>query len=155
MHKSFRFFLIALILIIPGITRAGETVTSFDGNWLTRLTCPAKGSAEGYTWEFPSTITNGNYHGERGTPGEPGYFQLDGKIGKDGRARLSATGIVTSREYSHAPLAHKVTGYSYDVKAEFKETTGIGLRNQGLGIEGPPCTFEFTKQQSANTPVSK
>jgi hypothetical protein len=150
-HKSLRYLFIALILLIPGITRAGDSASPFDGNWLTRLTCPAKGSTEGYTWEFPSTITNGSYHGERGTAGEPGYFQLDGKIGKDGKAKLSAAGIVASREYARGVFAHKGADYSYDVKAEFKERTGTGLRNQGMGIEGRPCTFEFTKQAASET----
>ena len=43
-------------------------------------------------------------------------------------------------------LAHGGADYSYDVKAEFKDTTGSGVRDEGLGIVGRPCEFEFTKQ---------
>jgi hypothetical protein len=142
MHKFLRFSFIAIIVLIP-ITLHAQ---SFDGTWHTKMSCPAKGNTEGYTWEFQSTITNNTYHGERGTAGEPGYFALDGTIGKDGKAKLSGSGIVASRQYARGVLAHKGADYSYDVKAEFTATSGTGTRNQGLGIEGRPCTFEFTKQ---------
>ena len=47
-------------------------------------------------------------------------------------------------------FAHQGESYSYDIKAQFNETTGTGARNTGLGIVGRPCTFEFTKQPPAN-----
>ena len=122
---------------------AGER---FEGKWLTKLTCPAKGSTEGYTWQFASAVQNSNFHGERGTAGEPGYLLIEGKIAEDGSAKLTATGIVASRKYARGVFAHKCEDYSYDIKAQFKETEGTGTRDQGLGIVGRPCTFEFAKQ---------
>jgi hypothetical protein len=122
---------------------------SFDGNWKTKLTCPAKGNTAGYTWEFVSVIQNNNLRGERGTAGEPGYFLIEGKIAADGSAKLNATGIVASRDYARGVFAHKGEDYSYGVKAQFKETDGTGARNEGLGVVGRPCTFEFTKQQDS------
>jgi hypothetical protein len=124
----------------------------FEGKWLTKLTCPAKGNTEGYTWQFDSVIQNGNLRGERGTAGEPGYLLIEGKVGKDGSARLSATGIVASRKYARGILAHKGEEYSYDIKARFQDTEGTGTRDTGLGIVGRPCTFDFTKQEAPVNP---
>jgi hypothetical protein len=115
----------------------GQTSARVDGKWLTKLTCPAKGSTEGYTWQFASVIQNSNFRGEHGTAGEPGYLLIEGKIAKDGSAKLSATGRV---------FAHKGEEYSYDIKAQFSETEGTGTKSAGLGIVGRACTFDFAKQ---------
>ena len=124
----------------------GQSALRFDGKWLTKLTCPAKGNTEGYTWQFPSVIQNSNLRGEHGTAGEPGYLLIEGKIASDGSTKLSATGIVASRKYARGVLAHKGEEYSYNVKAKFQDTEGSGTRDAGLGIVGRPCTFDFAKQ---------
>ena len=118
----------------------------FDGNWTTTLTCPAKGSTEGYSWRFPSVIHDGNFRGEHGTAGEPGYLLIEGKIAPDGGGKLVATGLVASRKYARGVFTHKGEDYSYNIKAEFKQTEGTGTRDTGLGVVGRPCTFEFEKQ---------
>jgi hypothetical protein len=143
MLKAIRLLLVCSLLLLPGILIAGER---FDGTWHTRLTCPPKGNTEGYTWNFDSVIQNNNLHGERGTSGQPGYYTLDRTIKQDGSAKLSASGIVASREYARGMFAHKGEQYNYDVKAQFKETEGTGARSEGLGIVGRTCTFEFVKQ---------
>jgi len=143
MRKAVRLLIVCALIGIPGISVAAER---FDGNWSTKLTCPAKGNTEGYTWQFASVVSNNNFRGERGTAGEPGYLLVEGKIAKDGSAKLSATGIVASRKYSRGVFAHKGEEYNYDIKAQFKETEGTGTRNEGLGIVGRACTFEFVKQ---------
>jgi hypothetical protein len=71
---------------------------------------------------------------------------LEGKIAEDGNAKLSATGIVASRKYARGILAHKGEEYSYGVKAQFGETEGTGTRNEGIGVVGRPCTFDFVRQ---------
>ncbi len=147
MRKATRLLLLCILMLLPGISNAGER---FDGKWLTKLTCPPKGNTEGYTWQFDSVIQNSNFHGERGTAGEPGYLLIEGKIAEDGKAKLSANGIVASRKYSRGVFAHKGEEYSYNIKAQFKETEGTGTRDEGLGIVGRPCTFEFAKQQTTN-----
>jgi hypothetical protein len=139
------------LVLTSGVSMAGER---FDGNWLTKLTCPPKGNTEGYTWQFPSVIQNSVFHGEHGTAGQPGYLALDGKIAEDGNAKLSANGIVASRKYARGVFAHGGASYGYDIKAHFTEKDGTGARNEGLGIEGRPCTFEFVKQQET-PPASK
>ena len=147
MWKTVRLLMVCALVLLPGISVSQER---FDGNWLTKLTCPPKGNTEGYTWEFPSVIQNSNFHGEHGTAGQPGYLLIEGKIKEDGSAKLSANGTVASRKYARGVLAHKGEDYSYDIKAQFKETEGTGTRSQGLGIVGRPCTFDFVKQQAAN-----
>ena len=79
--------MVCVLILLPGILVAAER---FDGNWLTTLTCPAKGNTEGYTWRFPSVIQNSKFRGEHGTAGEPGYLLIEGKIAEDGSAKLSA-----------------------------------------------------------------
>ncbi|MFY9675463.1 MAG: hypothetical protein WB817_11780 [Terriglobales bacterium] len=142
--------LLVLVLLLIGSDSVAQSVATqpFDGQWQTKFTCPPKGNTEGYTWQFPSVIQNGNFHGERGTAGEPGYLLIEGKVGEDGKAKLSANGIVASRKYSRGVFARKGEEYSYDIKAQFKATEGEGTRNEGLGIVGRPCTFEFVKEEA-------
>jgi hypothetical protein len=131
------------MVLLPAVSFAGDR---FDGKWLTTLTCPPKGNTEGYTWKIPSTVTAGNFRGERGTADQPGYLLITGPIKDDGYAKLSANGIVASRKYARGVFAHGGEEYSYNIKAQFKETEGTGTRDEGLGIVGRPCTFEFVKQ---------
>lgn len=145
--KAVRLLLVCGLFFLPAVSFAGE---KFDGTWLTTLTCPAKGHTDGYTWKFPGAITAGNFRAEHGTAGEPGYLLIVGPVAEDGTAKLSATGIVASRQYARGAFAHGGADYSYNIKAQFKETEGTGTRDEGLGIYGRPCTFEFVKQQASN-----
>src|ERR1035441_9421392 len=129
MKKAIRFMAVCALLLLPGVLIAGER---FDGNWLTTLTCPAKGNTEGYTWKLTGVIKDGNFHAEHGTAGQPGYLLIEGPIKDDGSAKLSATGIVYSRKYATGVFSHGGADYSYDVKAQFKETEGSGVRDKGL-----------------------
>jgi hypothetical protein len=150
MQKTVWLLMGCALLLLPGISISQER---FDGNWQTKLTCPPKGNTEGYTWQFASVIQSSKFHGERGTAGKPGYLLIEGKIAEDGKAKLSATGIVASRKYARGVLAHQGEDYSYDIKAEFRTSEGTGVRSEGLGIVGRPCTFEFVKQQEGASQV--
>jgi hypothetical protein len=143
MGKAVRMVVVCALVLLPGLLIAGER---FDGKWLTKITCPAKGNTEGYTWQFPSTVASGNFRGEHGSAGQPGYLLIEGPIAENGTAKLSATGIVASRKYGTGVFTAEGTDYSYNIKAEFKETEGTGTRDKGLGIVGRPCTFDFVKQ---------
>ena len=88
----------------------------------------------------------------RGVEGQPGSFVLEGKVADDGSAKLTGNGIIASRQYARGIFAHKGEPYTWDVKATFKDTNGTGLRNEGLGIVGRPCTFEFMKQIAMTNP---
>ncbi len=143
MLKMVRCLVICALVLLPEILLAGER---FDGKWLTKMSCPAKGNTEGYTWQFPSLVKAGDFRGEHGTAGEPGYLLIEGKIKEDGSAKLSANGIVASRAYARGVFTGKGDDYSYNIKAQFQDTQGTGTRDKGLGIVGRPCTFDFVKQ---------
>lgn len=147
MRRLMLLLVAGALVLAPARSIAGE---KFDGTWQTKLTCPAKGDTEGYTWQFLSAIENGNLRGERGTAGQPGYLLIEGKVAADGNAKVTANGIVYSRQYARGVFAAKGEPYSYNVKAHFTETEGAGTRDQGLGIVGRPCTFEFVKQMVAS-----
>ncbi len=148
--RSIRLLVAIILIFLPAISFSGER---FDGNWQTKMTCPPKGNTEGYTWQFPAVIQNNNFHGEHGTADQPGYLLIEGTIADDGSAKLTANGIIASRAYAKGLFAHQGGDYSYDIKAQFKETTGTGERNTGLGVVGRPCTFEFTKQPPSDSPA--
>jgi hypothetical protein len=56
----------------------------FDGAWSITFSCPAVGSALGYSYRFAAQISDGMLHGEKGEKGKPGWLTIDGKIGGDG-----------------------------------------------------------------------
>lgn len=103
--RTIRLLAVMAILLLPAISFGGER---FDGNWLTKLSCPAKGNTEGYTWQFPAVIQGSNFRGEHGTADQPGYLSIEGAIGSDGNAKLTANGIVESRTYAGASLRTRV-----------------------------------------------
>jgi hypothetical protein len=139
------------MLVLPAASIAADR---FDGSWQTKITCPAKGNTEGFTWNMESTIQNSNLRAERGTAGEPGYFLLEGKVNSDGSAKLTGSGIVKDRKYAKGVFVRKGSEYTWDVKAQFKDADGTGLRNEGLGIVGRPCTFEFVREPAAPGPAA-
>jgi len=50
----------------------------------------------------------------------------------------------------------KGNNYSYNIKAHFDEAKGSGTRDEGAGILGRSCTFDFEKQTEgapAVTPI--
>ncbi len=147
MRKAARLVVVCAFVLVPAILIASE---KFDGNWLTTLTCPDKGKTEGYTWKFPAVVKDGAFRGEHGTEGQPGYLLIEGKIAGDGAAKLSASGIVASKQYARGIFVGQGSNYSYNIKAQFKETEGSGVRDEGLGIVGRPCTFDFVKQLAAS-----
>ena len=92
-------FLAALILVlIPGVSSAAGT-ERFDGMWLTTVSCSAARDALGYSFRFVSTVKDGVFHGQHGTPGEPSSRQIDGTIGPDGNGKLYAKGRTGSKEF--------------------------------------------------------
>jgi hypothetical protein len=123
----------------------------FDGAWTTHLACEAHGETPAYKWEFPSEIKDNNFHGQHGEEGGPGYLVIDGKIADDGSAKLTAKGKVT-QNHAHGVFAMKGDNYGYNIKAQFQDAKGTGTRDEGAGILGRSCTFEFDKQ--TDTPAA-
>jgi hypothetical protein len=86
----------------------------------------------------------------RGVLPDPYYRQVVGtprNLG-DGSAKLSAKGKVT-QNHAHGVFAMKGDNYSYNIKAQFDDAKGTGIRDEGAGILGRSCTFEFVKQPDA------
>src|ERR1700678_2659714 len=106
MRSAMRLAVVCALLILPGASIAGGR---YDGDWVTHLACEAHGETPAYKFLFPSTIKDGNFHGQHGEEGGPGYLVIDGKIADE----------------------------------------GTGTRNEGAGILGRSCTFEFVKQPAA------
>ena len=148
MAKSFRLLLIFGLAFLPGVSRAGgsRTGVSFDGKWITKMTCQAQGKTEGYTWEFPAVINDGDFYGEHGITGDSSHLVIEGKISNNGLAKLTAKGPAAARNYNSGIFTANDSDSSYKIKAQFKDTQGTGTRESALGA-GPACTFDFVRQE--------
>jgi hypothetical protein len=144
----------ALALLAAPMLLSAQTpgAARFDGNWITSMGCEASTHMPAYKWEFPATIKDGNFHGQHGEEGGPGYMVMDGPINPDGSGKLHAKGTVQAGK---AGIVTQLKGNKYDyyVEAKFTDTTGTGKRDEGAGILGRPCTFQFTKQTDS-TPAA-
>jgi len=49
MRTAVKLLMVCALILLPGISVAADR---FDGNWSTKLNCPAKGNTEGYTWQY-------------------------------------------------------------------------------------------------------
>jgi hypothetical protein len=143
--KAVPFITICALMLLPGATIAGP---KYEGNWITHLACEGHGETSGYKWDFPSTIKDGVFHGQHGEKDGPGYLVIDGKIADDGTSKLEAKGTVQQNN-AHGVFAMKGNNYSYKIKAKFTDTKGTGTRDEGAGILGRNCTFDFTKMPDA------
>jgi hypothetical protein len=147
--RTKRFVFLA-VACVPALIWAQSAGGRFDGTWTTNMSCDASTHMPAYTWTFVSTITNGIFHGQHGEEGGPGYLVVDGPIGADGSAKLHAKGTVQSGK---AGIVTQLKGnkYDYNIEAKFTDTSGTGKRDEGAGILGRPCTFQFTKQAGTDT----
>ena len=140
--------LVCLLFACTPMLSAQSSASHFDGSWTTAMSCEASTHMPAYQWTFPSTIANGAFHGQHGEEHGPGYLVIDGPIAEDGSAKLKATGTVTN-SHAHGVFAMKGNHYDYNIKAQFTDAKGTGTRDEGVGILGRPCTFEFDKQTDA------
>jgi hypothetical protein len=145
MRKAGRILAVCVLMLLPAASIAGG---KYDGNWITHLACEAHGQTAAYKWDFPSTIKDGIFHGQHGEADGPGYLVIDGKIAGDGTSKLEAKGTVTQNN-ARGVFAMKGNSYSYKIKAQFTDAKGTGTRDEGAGILGRSCTFDFTKQPDA------
>ncbi len=147
MHAKQSFWLVVICAPLLGAAQTGR----YDGAWTTSMACDASEHMPAYKWTFPSTIANGAFHAQHGEEGGPGYLVIDGPINSDGSAKFHAKGTV---QRGKAGIVTQLKGnkYDYNIEAKFTDTTGTGKRDEGAGILGRPCSFEFTKQ--AGTPAA-
>ncbi len=129
--------------LVPSSTPAppatGRT-QAFDGNWEVVVVCSSDRSALGYNLSLSATVKDGVLHGERLTPGAPGWMILDGTIAADGNAVLSARGLTNQPVYTENK-SRPGTPYAYTVNAHFDSSRGSGKR-----IELRPCDLTFAKR---------
>jgi hypothetical protein len=131
--------MIAATILFAPIARPAPDPSRFDGTWTTVLSCPDSNGALGYSFEFPASVKDGVLHAEKGSRGQPGWLQLDGKILDDGSAKLYASGIVGAAPFAvgQRPAG---TAYGYHVAAQFSASSATGHR-----MEGRPCTVAFSR----------
>lgn len=131
----------ALAVLLLASASLAQNAGSFDGEWLTTVSCANYRDALGYSYQFVSTVKDGAFHGLHGTKGQPGSLVIDGTIAPDGKASLYAKGRTGSKEYVPGRDTPRGTEYGYNIEAQFEGATGSGTR-----VEGRPCTFKFAKQ---------
>jgi hypothetical protein len=143
-----RGFVCFAAVCFPALLWSQSAGGRYDGNWKTSMSCEASTHMPAYQWTFISTITNGAFHGQHGEQGGPGYLVIDGPINSDGSAKLHAKGTVQAGK---AGFVTELKGnkYDYNIEAKFTESSGAGKRDEGAGILGRPCTFQFTKLTDA------
>ena len=112
----------------------------FDGKWQTTVSCDPSRGALGFSYRFVSEGKDGNFHGLRGTEGEPSSLLIDGTIEDDGTGRLYASGYTGSKEFVPGVDTPRGTSFGYHIRAHFDEKHGDGTR-----VEGRPCTLEFDR----------
>jgi hypothetical protein len=120
---------------------SAQTNNSFDGHWLTTVSCPDARDALGYSFRFISEVKDGRLSGTQGVNGKPSSLHIEGDLGSDGQARLYATGHTGSKEFVPGRDTPRGTSYGYDISAHFDQRTGAGAR-----LEGRPCSLSFEKQ---------
>ena len=112
----------------------------FDGGGEVTLVClKADDGALPFRFEFAAEVKDSVLHGVHGTDGQPGWMMLDGRIGTDGAADLTARGLTGQSAYS---LDHTERGvpWEHPVKARFE-----GGRGDGHWMAPRACEVTFAK----------
>jgi hypothetical protein len=60
-----------VMLFLPSAVSPAADTQSFDGSWLTTVSCDAARDALGYSYQFVSIVRNGVLHGLHGTETAP------------------------------------------------------------------------------------
>lgn len=130
---------IAVWALLVGLGTTGQDAKRFDGIWDTVLSCPNDAGAMGYAFRFASVVKDGSLHGDKGTKGQPGWLEINGRIAPDGVSHLLANGLVGASEYAVGKRPAG-TEYAYKIDAMFGEGDGKGKR-----VEGRPCEVTFVR----------
>lgn len=146
LHACSAFILALTLMAVPPTAQAGATgaapvpATGFDGVWQTTLSCGNFDGALGFSFRFASTVKNGVLHGEKGTPHEAGWLQIDGPVNADGAADLYVEGLVGAAPYAVGGRPSG-TAYGYHVAARFE-----AVRAEGHRVEGRPCSVIWIRE---------
>jgi uncharacterized caspase-like protein len=130
------------VLAPPAAAQGGSAgrAKGLDGNWSVTIVCENDHGAKGYILNFLAAVKDGVLHGERLTSGTPGWVAIDGPIGSDGSAMLSARGLTDVPAYTINQVKSG-TPYAYTVDAHFDGSRGTGKR-----IEVRACALTFAKR---------
>ncbi len=113
----------------------------FDGAWAITFSCPAIGSALGYSYRVAAEISDGLLHGEKGEKGKPGWLTIDGKIGADGSLNNVYVNSLVGASQVAVGNVPRGTEFGYHIAGKLNGSSGTANR-----AEGRPCTLDFTKQ---------
>src|SRR5580704_19765675 len=102
------------LMVLPAVSPSEE---SFDGKWLTTVSCEGARDALGYSYRFVSELKDGHFRGLHGTEGKPSSLLIEGTVSADGSAKLYATGRTGSKEFVPGRDAPRGTEYSYSIEA--------------------------------------
>jgi hypothetical protein len=63
-----RLAVLGSLTVLPasGPQTVSNSAGKFDGNWTTHLSCEAHNESPAYKFVFPSTVKDGNFHGQHG-----------------------------------------------------------------------------------------
>ena len=112
-----------------------------DGAWAITISCPAIGSALGYSYRVAAQITEGLLHGEKGEKGKPGWLTIDGKIGADGSLNSVYVDSLVGASQVAVGNVPRGTEFGYHIAGTLNGASGSASR-----VEGRPCTLDFAKQ---------
>jgi hypothetical protein len=71
----------------------------FDGRWIAQLSCDPFMEREAFRQDWATEIRGGEVRLTRGTPGQPGYWEAQGRVGDGGRLLLTGTNIAGAKAY--------------------------------------------------------
>jgi len=130
----------AVLAVLALFIQTTKADTTFDGSWSVTLDAklfnnPDGSKAQPFVWHFPATVKSGVFHGEIGTRGKPGWYELNGQI-EAGTATLQEHNFTLSKK---APPG-RGTAYSYQVIAHFN-----GRRGTGYATDARTRIFTFVK----------
>jgi hypothetical protein len=129
--------------------KAAEGTTKFDGSWAVTLDAKIFKNADGstaqpYVRNFSATVKNAVLHGEIGTRGQKGWYELSGTLAADGTANFQAKEITKSQKNIFTTHSKPRPGpgnyYTYQVVARFD-----GQRGTGHSTDPRPRIFTFVK----------
>ncbi len=106
----------------------------FDGRWTAELACEAFMELAATRRAFPTEIRGGEVDLSRGTPGNPGYWRVQGKVGDSDRLALVGTVIAAAAATRGKQAPARFDG-QFGAKG-YESTGGFGKRR---------CTLAMTR----------
>lgn len=122
-------------LRLPATAAAAESATGptrYDGRWITTLECEAFMELQATHRVSATEIRGGKVQLSRGTPGNPGHWQVEGQVGDSDRLTLAGTVIAASAAYRGQESRARFEG-QFGLKG-YEGTGGFGKRRCTLNM---------------------